>query len=102
MTESTLQDTLEYLRMSKKHTRAAVYIRVSDENINVDYDTSVEAPRNELKRYCALKGYELLDEHIFEEAKSAHFRTYRERPRFMKMLDICRHKEVDVVCVCEF
>lgn len=97
---STLPDTEGYLGLMKKRERAAAYPRVSDESL--EDSKTLESQEKEIRRYIALKGYELDEEHVYPEAKSAYYLTYRERLQFMRLLDACRRKLIDVVVVSEF
>jgi site-specific DNA recombinase len=94
------EETQEYFKVSKKRDRAAAYPRVSDEGL--EDSKTLESQEKEIRRYIALKGYSLDEEHVYPEAKTAYYKPYRERPQFMKLLEACRRKQVDVVVVTEF
>ena len=80
--------------------RAAAYPRCSDENL--EGSDTLESQTDAIRLYCEQKGYELEDCHIYPEAMTGYYKSYRERPQLMRMLDDARRGMFDVVVVNEF
>lgn len=83
--------------MPKRRIRAAVYPRCSDPKLKDS--ATLESQTDDITKYCKDKGYILEDKHIYPEAESAYYKSYRERPQFQKLLAAARCGEFDVVVV---
>ena len=64
-------------------TRAAAYIRVSDESQVQGH--SLDAQRSEIERWCQRNGYELALVYS-DEGVSAHTDLIEKRPQLMRLL----------------
>ncbi len=97
---STAHYSWEYLNMPKRKLRAAAYPRCSDPKLKDS--ATLESQTDDIRRYCKAKGYNLAEEHIFPEAHTAYYKSYREREQFQKLLTAARRGEIDVVVVQAF
>jgi len=77
------------------HKRAVIYTRVSHDN-QVQDGSSLENQRDKIEAYCKLNNYEVV--HFFSDP-GVSGRKFENRPEFMKMMDMVKRKEIDVVVV---
>ncbi len=98
---STAQISWEYLGMPQKkpYVRVVGYPRVSDDSIKIDSGT-LESQAKAIRLYCDKQGFTLLD--TLPEAMTAYMKPFRERPQFMKVMDMARKGLIDAVVVTEF
>src|SRR5260370_35085761 len=92
---STLSASWEYLNMPKRRIRAAVYPRRSDPKLKDS--ATLESQTDDITKYCKDKGDILEDKHIYPEAQSAYYKSYRERPQFRKRLPPAQRGAFEVV-----
>ncbi len=91
---------MEFLGMNKTRIRAAGYPRVSDEGL-ADSKT-LESQEKEIREYIAKMRYELTEDRMYPEAKSAYLVPFRQRKRFVELLEAAKRGEFDVVVVTEY
>ncbi len=90
---------------NKKQNRAALYIRVSSDEISEDarYDDTrhcdSESQKNELRQFCEIQGYTLDDQHIYEDIGYSGVSSIKERPAFKKLLKDAKEGRFDAVVV---
>lgn len=75
--------------------RAVYYTRVSHEN-QVDDGSSLDNQQDRILSFCKLNNYEIVKS--FSDP-GVSGRKFENRPEFMKMMDMVKKKEVDVVVV---
>lgn len=82
--------------MKTARTRAAGYIRVSDESQVEGH--SLDAQRREITRYCKSRGYELVRIYV-DAGVSAYTEHIEDRPEFAELLRDAERDLYDVVVV---
>ncbi len=83
----------------KPYVRVVGYPRVSDDSIKIDSGT-LESQAKAIRLYCDKQGFTLLD--MLPEAMTAYMKPFRERPQFMKIMDMARKGLIDAIVVTEF
>ncbi len=90
---------------NKKRNRAALYIRVSSDEILEDarYDDTrycnSEIQKNDLKQFCKMQGYTINDQHIYEDIGYSGGLSVDERPALKRLVKNAEKKKFDVVVV---
>lgn len=90
---------------NRAHNRAALYIRVSSEEISEDarYDDTrhwdVENQKNDLKQFCRKQGYILDNHHIYKDIGYSGFSSVEERPALKRLLEDMKKQKFDVMIV---
>ncbi|HZA22990.1 MAG TPA: recombinase family protein, partial [Dehalococcoidia bacterium] len=77
-------------------TRAAAYIRVSDESQVQGY--SLDARQTEIARWCEHNGYQLVQVYA-DEGVSAHNDKIEKRPQLVRLIEDARIGKFDIVVV---
>ena len=77
-------------------TRAAAYIRVSDESQVQGY--SLDAQQTEIARWCEHNGYQLVQVYA-DEGVSAHNDKIEKRPQLVRLIEDARIGKFDIVVV---
>ncbi|MCK9556398.1 recombinase family protein [bacterium] len=90
---------------NKKQNRAALYIRVSSNEISEDArhdDTrhcDPESQKNVLRQFCKMQGYTVDDQHIYEDVGYSGVSSVDERPALKRLVKNAKKKKFDVVVV---
>ncbi len=93
---------------NKNQKRAALYIRVSSDEILEDarYDDTrhcdPENQKNDLRQFCKALGYTIDDQHIYEDIGYSGTSSINERPALKRLVKNAKKKKFDVVVVSEF
>jgi DNA invertase Pin-like site-specific DNA recombinase len=81
--------------VSPKTKRAVGYVRVSVDREN---ETSTETQEERIRAYCVAHGWDVVDV-VVEPGKSAYKVSYKNRPKFRRVMDLVRSGAANAVVV---